>query len=226
MCCLFYITCMPLLNNIFPSLQLLLISNRVTSPICPSFSSDKKNHHMRREVDPDLYCPQAALIDEETSRKAQRRLDNYRKRYEAAKRHEKMLVFQQHQRQQRLWMAGGTLVVVALSLFWYKRYSQKGSRRRPGGEGDGDVPKDLVLNEDDGFDGTEEELLQVFNEAAKVARSFPDGMLNQKDQLMVYGLYKQAREGDRSDDNMVSFVWCCCMYALSPQLFTSPYIYY
>lgn len=165
---------------------------------------------MRREVDPDIYCPQAALVDEETARKAQRRLDNYRKRYEAAKRHEKMLVFQQHQRQQRLWMAGGTLIVVALSLFWYKRYSQKGSRRRPGGEGDGDVPRDLVLNEDDGFDGTEEELLQVFNEAAKVARSFPDGMLNQKDQLMVYGLYKQAREGDRSDDTVVSFVWCCC----------------
>ena len=31
---------------------------------------------MRREVDPDIYCPQAALVDEELNRKTQQRLED------------------------------------------------------------------------------------------------------------------------------------------------------
>jgi len=38
---------------------------------------------MRREVDPDVACPQAALVDEETARKAQLRLERFQARYRA-----------------------------------------------------------------------------------------------------------------------------------------------
>ena len=117
------------------------------------------------------------------------------------------MVLQQQQRQQRLWLAGGTtLVVTILSLIWYKRsvVAQKRSKRRRDLDKGGS--RDLFLDQDDEFDGTEEELQQVFDEASQVARAFPKGMLNQKDQLMIYGLYKQANEGDRSDDNAVSFL--------------------
>ena len=151
---------------------------------------------MRREVDPDVYCPQAALVSEELNRKTEQRLARYRAKYEAAKLHQEMAL--QQQRQQRSWMVGGTLVVVALSWIWYKRkHAQK--QRRTQGKGE-NLPKDLLLDEDDGFDGTDEELLQVFDEAAKVARKLPHDMLDQRDQLMLYGLYKQAKEGDRNVD--------------------------
>ncbi len=155
---------------------------------------------MRREVDPDIYCPQAALVDEETAKKAERRLARARARFEAAKQHEKML----QQRQQRMMWAGGALAVVALSLIWYKKHSQPKRKRRGGGGREGGLPRDLFLDEDDGFNGTDEELQQVFVEAARVARQFPDGLLDQRDQLMLYGLYKQAKEGDRNDENVVS----------------------
>ncbi|KAL9182175.1 hypothetical protein ACHAXT_012827 [Thalassiosira profunda] len=103
----------------------------------------------------------------------------------------------QHQTQQRALAAGGALALAALGLIWYRKSARKARRR--GREGKG-LPRDLLLDDDDGFDGTPEELQQVFEEAAKVARKFPAGMLDQRDQLMLYGLYKQAREGDRNAD--------------------------
>ena len=151
----------------------------------------------------------AALVSEELAQKTQRRLEKYRAKFEAAKRYEKQMVLQQQQRQQRLWLAGGTtLVATILSLIWYKRsVAQKLSKRRRDLDKGGS--RDLFLDQDgDEFDGTEEELQQVFDKASQVARAFPKGMLNQKDQLMIYGLYKQANEGDRSDDNAVS----CLLY--------------
>jgi len=160
---------------------------------------------MRREVDPDAYCPQAALIDEETNRRTERRLARHRAKFEAAAKQQEQIMALQQQRQQRMWVAGGALMLVALSLIWYKKQSQKGKRqRRRGGGGSDNLPRDLFLDEDDGFNGTEEELRQVFDEASKVARAFPSGMLDQKDQLMIYGLYKQSKEGDRNDDNAPS----------------------
>jgi len=152
---------------------------------------------MRREVDPDAYCPQSALISEEDNQRAERRLARARAKYEAANQHKKTMAIQLRQRQQQMWMAGGAILVVALSLIWYKKQSSRKGKRRRGGD---DLPRDLFLDEDDGFNGTEEELQQVFNEALKVARAFPNGMLDQKDQLMLYGLYKQAMGGDRGDD--------------------------
>lgn len=152
---------------------------------------------MRREVDPDVYCPQAALIDEETHLRTERRLARYRAKVEARKQRERSMLALQRQRRQLAWAAAGTLAAVALGLVWYKRRSIAKRRRRGG---DGGLPRDLFLDEDDGFSGTDEELKQLFEEAAKVARAFPDGMLDQRDQLMLYGLYKQAREGDRHDD--------------------------
>lgn len=157
---------------------------------------------MRREVDPDIYCPQAALIDEETARKAELRLAKYRARVEAAKQFQKeqqMMALQRQQQQQRMWMVGGAFVVIAVSYIWYKRNGQRRSKRN---DIENNLPRDLFLEGDD--ECTEEELQQVFDEAAKVARQFPNGMLDQRDQLMLYGLYKQANEGDRGDDNAVS----------------------
>lgn len=157
---------------------------------------------MRREVDPDIYCPQAALIDEETARKAELRLAKYRARVEAAKEQQIMALQRQQQQQQRMWMVGGAFVVIAVSYIWYKRNNgQKRSKRNHDNENK--LPRDLCLEEDD--ECTVEELQQLFGEAAKVARQFPNGMLDQRDQLMLYGLYKQANKGDRGDDNAVSF---------------------
>mmetsp|Transcript_12552 Transcript_12552/g.26729 ORF Transcript_12552/g.26729 Transcript_12552/m.26729 type:complete len:399 (+) Transcript_12552:77-1273(+) len=154
---------------------------------------------MRREVDPDIYCPQAALVSEELNRKTEARLARYRAKYEAEKLHkEKMAALQQQQRQQMIWMAGGTLMAIALGWLWYKMYVRKGGSRKRGGRGNRELPRDLVLDED--IDGTEEELQQLFHEASKQARAFPNGMLDQRDQLMLYGLYKQAKEGDRNGD--------------------------
>mmetsp|Transcript_31219 Transcript_31219/g.65298 ORF Transcript_31219/g.65298 Transcript_31219/m.65298 type:complete len:387 (-) Transcript_31219:333-1493(-) len=151
---------------------------------------------MRREVDPDPpYCPQAALVDEETSRRTERRLARYRAKFEADKKlKQQQIIMAQRQQQQKMWMMGvGTLAAMALGWIYYKKYIRK-DKRRQRLRGDG-LPRDLVLNEE-----TEEELQQVFDEAAKFARAFPDGLLDQRDQLMMYGLYKQAKEGDRNGD--------------------------
>jgi acyl-CoA-binding protein len=154
----------------------------------------------RREVDPDFYCPQAALIDEETNLRTERRLARYRGKVEAARKRqaqEATAATMASQQRQRLWMAGGALAIAALSLHWYKRHSRRG-RRRWGGVGD--PPRDLALDDDDGFDEPDEELRRVFDEAAKLARSIPGGVaLDQRDRLMLYGLYKQSTEGDRNE---------------------------
>ncbi|EED87706.1 hypothetical protein THAPSDRAFT_264862 [Thalassiosira pseudonana CCMP1335] len=47
-------------------------------------------------------------------------------------------------------------------------------------------------------EGTEEELQHNFDMASKIAKSFKDSSLDQRDRLMLYGLYKQAVEGDRN----------------------------
>ena len=167
---------------------------------------------MRREVDPDFYCPQAALIDEDTNRRAERRLARYRAKIAsqetAAKLQQKDKIMTLKQRQQRLWMAGGALVVVAFTWIWYKNYGgsrQKGREKRRGrrkytddGTVDGVARKQFVFGGEDEYSRTEEELREEFEQAANVARSFSDSMLDQRDQLMLYGLYKQALEGDRN----------------------------
>ena len=150
-------------------------------------------------MDPDFYCPQAALIDEETNLRTERRLARYRAKVEAARKRqaqEAIASAMASQQRRRLWMAGGALAIAALSLLWYKRHSRKGRRRW---EGVGDPPRDLALDDDDGFDEPDEELRQVFDEAAKLARSIPGGALDQRDRLMLYGLYKQSTEGDRNE---------------------------
>jgi len=91
-------------------------------------------------------------------------------------------------------------VVVALGWIWYKNYVRRGKGRPKDNRRGDDLSRDPFPEDDDGFSGTEEELLQVFDEAAKLVRKFPDGMLDQRDQLMLYGLYKQAKEGERNVD--------------------------
>ncbi|KAL3764406.1 hypothetical protein ACHAW5_005048 [Stephanodiscus triporus] len=109
-----------------------------------------------------------------------------------------MMASRQHQ---RLWMVGGAFAIAAaLGLLWYERHSRRGRRRR--GVGDPPGSRDLVLvdDDDDGLDEPDDELRQVFDEAASLARStIPGGALDRRDQLMLYGLYKQSTEGDRKE---------------------------
>lgn len=107
---------------------------------------------MRREVDQDVYCPQAALVDEETALRTERRLARYRAKVAAAKEQEKMMAL----RQQRMWAGGALVAVTALGLILYKQYSSRGrlrrQRRRGGGGGGAGVgggedrlPRDLFF---------------------------------------------------------------------------------
>lgn len=147
----------------------------------------------RREADPDFYCPQAALVDKETAERVERRLSRYRAKVKAQQQAAIVMMKQQHQQQRMLLVASGALLLISATCWmWYKK-SKKQQRR--GG-------RQIFLHNDDDdneFNGTPEQLQQVFNEAAKVARSFPKEMLDQRDQLMMYGLYKQALQGDVTD---------------------------
>jgi acyl-CoA-binding protein len=113
------------------------------------------------------------------------------------------LLTTQQQQQRRMWMAvAGGLVLTTIAalrlIIWH--------RRRRGGRGDKHLPTDLVLNDDDEPD---DELCLVFNEAAKLVRSWQhDGdaynvKLDQRDRLMLYGLYKQAMVGNRNESDAV-----------------------
>jgi acyl-CoA-binding protein len=115
------------------------------------------------------------------------------------------LLTTQQQQQRRIWMAvtGGLVLttIAALQLIIWHR------RRRGRSRGDKHLPSDLVLNDDDEPD---DELCLVFNEAAKLVRSWQhDGdaynvKLDQRDRLMLYGLYKQAMVGNRNDSEKPS----------------------
>ena len=106
------------------------------------------------------------------------------------------LLTTQQQQQRRIWMAvtGGLVLttIAALQLIIWHR------RRRGRSRGDKHLPSDLVLNDDDEPD---DELCLVFNEAAKLVRSWQNDAdaynvkLDQRDRLMLYGLYKQAMVG-------------------------------
>jgi hypothetical protein len=65
-------------------------------------------------------------------------------------------------------------------------------------------PDDHYFDRD--FD--EERLEKDFEAAANTSRSFPDGYLDARDQLMLYGLYKQATVGDRTGDAVSCFMMC------------------
>jgi len=93
--------------------------------------------------------------------------------------------------QQKLLFAGGALA--ALGLVWYYKQRQQRQRKRSYNE-----PRDLLLEEEEMTVAEEQQLKYLFGEAAKEARKL--GKLNQRDQLMMYGLYKQAVEGDRTGD--------------------------
>ncbi|KAL7495048.1 hypothetical protein ACHAWT_003801 [Skeletonema menzelii] len=135
----------------------------------------------RREVDPDIYCPQAALVDKETADRVERRLARYRAKIKAQQ-HYMIMMKQQQQQQRMIWMGSGVMLLMAVSCFmWYKK-SKKQHHRRHDNNNNSDV--DLISPE----------LQQLFNEAAKASRQLT--MLDQRDQLMLYGLYKQALHGD------------------------------
>lgn len=111
---------------------------------------------------------------------------------------------QQKGQQRLLLVTGGVLVVIAASLLWYNKYSR--TRRRQHRD---DLIFDEAVDDDDDFNNEpDEELQRVFSEAAKVAKSFGGGVLDQRDQLMLYGLYKQATVGDRNDDDHEAVSFC------------------
>ncbi len=143
----------------------------------------------RREADPDFYCPQAALVDKETADRVERRLQRYRAKIKAQqaaiKQHEEIMMKQQQQKRM-IWMGSGAILLMAVSCWmWYKKKSNKATRRQRDDD-------DMMFNNE--FNGTSEELQQLFNEAAKAARNLTN--LDSRDQLMMYGLYKQALQGD------------------------------
>ncbi len=139
----------------------------------------------RREVDPDIYCPQAALVDKETSDRVERRLARYRAKLKAQQQH--IIMMKQQQQQQRMmmiWMGSGAMLLMAMSCFmWYKKSKKQPKRHDNNNNSDDDISQ---------------ELQQLFNEATKAARQLT--MLDQRDQLMMYGLYKQALQGDVGDN--------------------------
>lgn len=144
------------------------------------------------------------LVDEEKVLRTERPLARYRARVAQRKEEDittMALLTTHHQYQRLMWMAvtGGVILttVAALRLLiWH--------RRRRGGRGDKHLPSDLVLDDDDEPD---DELCLVFNEAAKLVRSWQHDndvynvKLHQRDRLMLYGLYKQAMVGNRNESD-------------------------
>ncbi|KAL3804723.1 hypothetical protein HJC23_008538 [Cyclotella cryptica] len=154
---------------------------------------------MRREADPDFYCPQAALVDDATNRRTEQRLAKYR---EQLARHNEFLERKEMalRSRQQLRVGGTALLLIAATAgmgiwVWYR-----GRRRRTSGRGGRDESGDNARFDFDEseYGGTEEELRGEFDKAANVAKAFPDGFLDNRDQLMLYGLYKQALIGDRN----------------------------
>lgn len=107
--------------------------------------------------------------------------------------------------QRQLVLVGGFVVVsVLVGWAWMRRgRGKKGGRRARGKDGRG-VPSEIFSSDDGGENLTLEELDQCFEEAARVAKQFPKSFLDQRDQLMLYGLYKQALEGDNRNIDPVS----------------------
>ncbi|EJK48451.1 hypothetical protein THAOC_32749 [Thalassiosira oceanica] len=95
------------------------------------------------------------------------------------------------QQQRTLLFAGGALAVAALGLWYYRQRRRKRSYNEP---------RDLLLEEEEMTAAEEQQLIYLFGEATKEARKLPKGKLNKNDHLMMYGLYKQAVEGDRAGD--------------------------
>lgn len=148
---------------------------------------------MRRETDPDFYCPQAALISEETVRRTEARLAKYRQQIQQ---HHRLLEDRERMLRNRQLVGQSVLIaaaaVVAVGALWVWR-------RRSSGDSRSGVASNFDSSDFDS-DYDEEKLQQDFEDAAKTARAFPDEYLDTRDQLMLYGLYKQAMVGDRTGD--------------------------
>lgn len=152
---------------------------------------------VRRETDSDIYCPQAALVSEETIRETQARLEKYRDKIKA---HEALLERREMElkrggRVQATTVVVGAAAVATGLLFWYSRWRGNKSVRRCK-HVDNIINKFTVENP--------EQLEQEFTNAANTASSFPSNFLDTRDQLMLYGLYKQATVGDRNVDEVSS----------------------
>jgi len=145
----------------------------------------------RREVDPDIYCPQAALVDKETADRVERRLATYRAKVKAQRQQQHNIIMMKQQQQRMIWMGSGAMLLMAASCWiWYKKSNKKQQQKRRRTQAQAQNGN----NEED----IDPELQHLFNEACKAARQLKK--LDQRDQLMMYGLYKQAQQGD-ADDN-------------------------
>jgi hypothetical protein len=137
-----------------------------------------------RRTDPDTYCPQAALISQETIRRTEERLAKYREKHYKAK--EAMM-----RQQQTKLLLGHAMMLAVIGAVWLWRRNNSAKSK---------------TNNDDADDHSDSnDTLQVeFEGAANTVKSFPNGFLDSRDQLMLYGLYKQAMFGDCIGD-MVSY---------------------
>lgn len=80
-------------------------------------------------------------------------------------------------------------MVVALGILMWRRKSEQRKDTKISGK-----------TFDNDYSECPEKLRQEFDKACSAAKSFPDGYLDQRDQLMLYGLYKQALIGDQSEN--------------------------
>jgi hypothetical protein len=136
-----------------------------------------------RRTDPDTYCPQAALISQETIRRTEERLAKYREKHYKAK--EAMM------RQQTKLLLSHAMMLAVIGAVWLWRRNNSA--------------KSKTNNADADDHSDSNDTLQVeFEGAAITAKSFRNGFLDSRDQLMLYGLYKQAMFGDCIGD-MVSY---------------------
>ena len=160
-----------------------------------AFQQIPTDQSMARDLDPDPHCPQAALISPETIRRTESRLAKYRERIQ---RHHDYL----EARERALMMKNGkmaampVLAVAAIGTMYYL-WTRRNTSQRPKQLNDNEM-EDAKIDE---YYANNPELLQLdFEKAAHTAKTFPDGYLDTRDQLMVYGLYKQATLGDRTGD--------------------------
>ena len=147
---------------------------------------------MLREIDIDFHCPQAALISDETIRRTEERLARYRQKirehHDFLDTKERMLQSKQLMGRNYV-LAAATVVALGLGILMWRRKSEQRKETKISGK-----------TFDNDYSESPEKLRQEFDKACSAAKSFPDGRLDQRDQLMLYGLYKQALIGDQSEN--------------------------
>ena len=95
-------------------------------------------------------------------------------------------------------MGQGLFLLSAAAVFWIYRRRYQASKRSNEINWENFNPNEEC---------DDKQLQEDFEKAASVVKAFPSGHLDQRDQLMIYGLYKQALFGDRTGDSVSFFLY-------------------